>query len=130
LGPGLLQQPVRFALALGLVVAGGLLLYELVGVVEVFALALIMALALAPAVDFLVGLGLPRFLALLVVLCALAVGIGLLGYIVAPLLFEQVGDFARRAPAVARGVQDTCAASARTTPVFSADQRAGWRAWI
>ena len=105
MGPGLLQQPVRFALALGLVVAGGLLLYELVVVVEVFALALIMALVLAPAVDFLVGLGLPRFLALLAVLCALAVGIGLLGYIVAPLLFEQVGDFAKRAPAVARGVQ-------------------------
>ena len=105
MGPGLLHQPARFALALGLVVAGGLLLYELVGVVEVLALALIMALVLTPAVEFLVGLGLPRFLALVAVLCAFVVGIGLLGYIVVPLLFEQVGDFARRAPGVARNVQ-------------------------
>ena len=46
---------------------------------RVLALALIMALILAPGVDFLVGLRLPRFVALLVVLCTLVVGIGLLG---------------------------------------------------
>ncbi len=96
---------MRFALGLGIVVAGGLLLYELIGVVEVLALALIMALVLAPAVDYMVGLGFPRFLALVVVVGAVVLGIGILGYIVAPLLFEQVGDFARRAPAVARIVQ-------------------------
>src|SRR3712207_5933105 len=90
---------------LGLVFAGGLLLYELVGVVEVLALALIIALVISPAVDLLVGLGLPRFLALAVVVGTVAVGIGLLGYIVAPLIFDQLGDFARRAPGVARRVQ-------------------------
>ncbi|MDQ3834540.1 MAG: AI-2E family transporter, partial [Actinomycetota bacterium] len=63
-----LLQPVRFALVLGLIVAGGLLLYKLVGVLEVLALALLIALILDPAVNFLVRLRLPRLLALLVVL--------------------------------------------------------------
>lgn len=99
------MRSARFAIVLGLVVAGGLLLYELVGVVEVLALALIIALVLAPAVGFLVGLGLPRFLALVVVVGAVVVGVGLVGYIVAPLILDQVGDFARRAPAAARNIQ-------------------------
>lgn len=103
--PGFYRS-ARFALVLGLVVAGGLLLYELVSVVEVLALAIIVALALVPAVDFLVGQGLPRFLALAVVVGSVGVGVGLLGYIVAPLVFDQLGDFARRAPGVARRVQE------------------------
>ena len=65
-GPSLFQL-ARFALVLGLFVTGGLLLYELIGVIEVLALALIIALILAPAVDLLVRLRFPRFLALLVV---------------------------------------------------------------
>jgi hypothetical protein len=59
---------MRFALALGLIAAGGLLLYELVGVIEVLALALIIALILDPTVNLLVRLRFPRFVALLVVL--------------------------------------------------------------
>jgi predicted PurR-regulated permease PerM len=105
IGPSLFQM-ARFALVLGLLVVGGLLLYELIGVIEVLALALIIALILAPAVDLLVRLRLPRFLALLVVLAGVVVGFGLLGYIVLPLLSDQGSDFLARAPGVVRSVQD------------------------
>ena len=101
-----LLQPVRLALALGLLVAGGLLFYELVGVIEVLALALLIALILDPAVNLLVRLRIPRFLALLVVLAGVVVGIGLLGYIVLPILLDQGGDFLAQAPGVARSIQE------------------------
>ncbi len=104
MGPSLLQS-ARFALVLGLIVAGGLLLYELVGVIEVLALALLIALILDPAVNLLVRLRLPRFLALLVVLAGVVVGLGLLGYIVLPVLLAQGEDFLAQAPGVARSVQ-------------------------
>jgi predicted PurR-regulated permease PerM len=97
---------LRFALALGLIVAGGLLLYELVGVIEVLALALIIALILDPAVNLLVRLRFPRFVALLVVLTCAVVGFGFLGYIVVPLLSEQGSDFLARAPGVVQSVQE------------------------
>ena len=105
MGSGVMQ-PLRFALVLGLLVAGGLLLYELIGVVEVLVLALLIALVLAPAVDFLVGLGLPRSLALVAVVMGVAVAFGLLGYIVVPLLLDQGGEFVARAPGVARRAQE------------------------
>ncbi len=105
MGPSLLQS-ARFALVLGLIVAGGLLLYELVGVIEVLALALLIALILDPAVNLLVRLRLPRFLALLVVLACVVVGLGLLGYIVLPVLLAQGEDFLSQAPGVARSVQE------------------------
>ncbi len=101
-----LFQVARFALVLGLLVAGGLLLYELVSVIEVLALALLIALILAPAVNLLVRLKLPRFLALLVVLSGVVLGFGLLGYIVLPLLSAQGNDFLVRVPGVVRSVQD------------------------
>lgn len=82
------------------------MLYELVSVIEVLALALLLALILAPAVNFLVRLRFPRFLALLVVLGGVVVGFGLLGYIVLPLLSDQGNDFLTRAPGVVRSVQD------------------------
>lgn len=104
MGPSLLQS-ARFALVLGLLVAGGLLLYELVSVIEVLALALLIALILDPAVDLLVRLRFPRFLALLMVLSGVVVGFGLLGYIVLPILSEQGSDFLARAPSVVRSVQ-------------------------
>lgn len=104
-GPSLFQS-ARFALVLGLLVAGGLLLYELVDVIEVLALALLIALILDPTVDLLVRLKFPRFLALLVVLSGVVVGFGLLGYIVLPLLSDQGNDFLTRAPGVVRGVQE------------------------
>ena len=104
MGPSLLQS-ARFALVLGLLVAGGLLLYELVSVIEVLALALLIALILDPAVDLLVRLRFPRFLALLMVLSGVVVGFGLLGYIVLPILSEQGSDFLSRAPSVVRSVQ-------------------------
>src|ERR671938_1776651 len=97
-------QPARFALALGLLAAGGFLFYELVGVIEVLALALLIALILDPAVDLLVRLRFPRYLALLVVLACVVVGFGLLGYIVLPILSEQGSDFLARAPSVVRSV--------------------------
>ena len=100
---------MRFALALGLIAAGGLLLYELVGVIEVLALALIIALILDPAVNLLVRLRFPRFVALLVVLGCVVVGFGLLGYIVLPLLSEQGSDFLVRAPGVIQCVQQYAA---------------------
>jgi predicted PurR-regulated permease PerM len=103
-GPSLLQS-VRFALVLGVLVAGGLLLYELVGVIEVLALALLIALILDPAVNLLVRLKFPRFLALLVVLGGVVLGVGLSGYIVLPILSEQGGDFLARLPGVVRSVQ-------------------------
>jgi predicted PurR-regulated permease PerM len=87
-------------------VAGGLLFYELVGVIEVLALALLMALILDPAVNLLVRLRFPRFLALLTVLGGVVVGIGFLGSIVLPILLEQGGDFLAQAPGVARSVQE------------------------
>src|SRR5215210_5444417 len=101
-----LFQSVRSALVLGLLVAGGFLLYELVGVIEVLALALLIALILAPAVDLLVRLKFPRFLALLVVLGGVIVGFGLLGYIVLPLLSDQGNDFLIRVPGVVHNVQE------------------------
>ena len=104
MGPSLLQS-ARFALVLGLLVAGGLLLYELVSVIEVLALALLIALILDPAVALLVRLRFPRFLALLMVLSGVVVGFGLLGYIVLPILSEQGSDFLARAPSVVRSVQ-------------------------
>jgi predicted PurR-regulated permease PerM len=104
--PSLLQQPARFALALGLLVAGGLLFYKLIGVIEVLALALLIALILDPAVNLLVRLGFPRFLALLTVLAGVVVGIGLLGYIVLPIFLSQGGEFLAQAPAVAYNVQE------------------------
>jgi predicted PurR-regulated permease PerM len=55
-----LLTSARFALVLVLLAAAGLLLYELVGVIEVLALALLIALILAPAVDLLVYLRFPR----------------------------------------------------------------------
>jgi len=104
-GPSLLQS-ARFALLFGLLLAGGLLLYELLGVVEVLALALLIALILDPAVNLLVRLHLPRFLALLVVLGGVVLGFGLLGYIVLPILLDQGGEFLARAPGVASSVQE------------------------
>jgi predicted PurR-regulated permease PerM len=104
-GPSL-SQPVRFALVLGLLVAGGLLLYELVGVIEVLALALLIAMILDPAVELLVRFKFPRFLALLVVVAGVIVGFGLLGYIVLPLLSDQGNDFLARVPGVVRSVQE------------------------
>ena len=104
-GPSLFQL-ARFALVLGLLVVGGLLLFELIGVIEVLALALIIALILSPAVDLLVRLRFPRFLALLIVLAGVVVGFGLLGYIVLPLLSDQGSDFLARAPSVVRNIQD------------------------
>jgi predicted PurR-regulated permease PerM len=106
MGPTSLLQPARFALALGLLVAGGFLFYELVGVIEVLALALLIALILDPAVGLLVRLGFPRFLALLAVLGGVVLGFGLLGYIVLPILLEQGGDFLAQAPGVARRAQE------------------------
>ena len=100
---------MRFALALGLIAAGGLLLYELVGVIEVLALALIIALILDPTVNLFVRLRFPRFVALLVVLGCVVVGFGLLGYIVLPLLSEQGSDFLVRAPGVIQSVQQYAA---------------------
>ena len=105
MGPSLLQS-ARFALLFGLLLAGGLLLYELLGVVEVLALALLIALILDPAVNLLVRLHLPRFLALLVVLGGVVLGFGLLGYIVLPILLDQGGEFLARAPGVASSVQE------------------------
>jgi predicted PurR-regulated permease PerM len=104
-GPSFLQS-ARFALLFGLLLAGGLLLYELLGVVEVLALALLIALILDPAVNLLVRLHLPRFLALLVVLGGVVLGFGLLGYIVLPILLDQGGEFLARAPGVASSVQE------------------------
>ncbi len=106
MGPSLLQPATRFALVLGLLVVGGLLFYELVGVIEVLALALLIALILDPAVNLLVRLGFPRFLALLAVLAGVVVGIGLLGYIVLPIFLEQGADFLEGAPGVARNIQE------------------------
>jgi predicted PurR-regulated permease PerM len=103
-GPSL-AQATRFAVVLGLLVAGGLLLYELVGVIEVLALALLMAMILSPAVDMLVRLKFPRFLALLVVVAGVVVGFGLLGYIVVPILSEQGNEFLARVPGVVRSVE-------------------------
>ena len=100
-----LLQPVRFALVLGILVAGGLLLYKLIGVLEVLALALLIALILDPAVNLLVRLRLPRFLALLVVLAGVVVGLSLLGYIVLPVILGQGEDFLTQAPDVVRNVQ-------------------------
>ncbi len=105
MGSSLLQS-ARFALVLGLLVAGGLLLYELLDVVEVLALALLMALILDPAVNLLVRFRFPRFLALLTVLAGVVLGFGLLGYIVLPVLLEQGTDFLAQAPGVAQRVQE------------------------
>ncbi len=105
MGP-ILLRPARFALALGLLLAGGFLLYELVGVLEVLALALLIALILDPAVGLLVRLGFPRTVALLTVLGGLVVGIGLLGYTVLPILLDQGEDFLAQAPGVAFSVQE------------------------
>ena len=104
--PSLLQPATRFALALGLLVGGGILFYELVGVIEVLALALLIALILDPAVNLLVRLRFPRFVALLAVVGGVVVGIGLLGYIVLPVFLEQGADFLEGAPGVARSVQE------------------------
>jgi predicted PurR-regulated permease PerM len=111
-------KPLRFALALGLIVAGGLLLYELVGVIEVLALALIIALILDPAVNLLVRLRFPRFVALLVVLTCAVVGFGFLGYIVVPLLSEQGSDFLARAPGVVQSVQEYAGDLAASYPAL------------
>ena len=124
MGSGLLQS-VRFALVLGLLVAGGLLLYELIGVVEVLVLALLMALVLAPAVDFLVGLGLPRFLALVAVVLGVVVSFGLLGYIVVPLLLDQGGEFVARAPGVVRRVQEYVQAMGERYPALGGSGSGG-----
>ena len=120
MGTGLLQS-VRFAFALGLLVVGGLLLYELIGVVEVLVLAVLIALVLAPAVDFLVGVGLPRFIELLVVVMGVMVAFGLLGYIVVPLLLNQGGEFVARAPGVARRVQEYVQGVGQSYPVLGGD---------
>lgn len=122
MGSGLLQS-VRFALVLGLLVVGGLLLFELIGVVEVLVLALLIALVLAPAVDFLVGVGLPRFLALLVVVMGVVVAFGLLGYIVMPLLLDQGGEFVARAPGVARRVQEYAHGMSESYPALGGGRR-------
>ena len=111
-------QPLRFALALGLIAAGGLLLYELIGVIEVLALALIIALILDPAVNLLVRLRFPRFVALLVVLGCVVVGFGFLGYAVVPLLSEQGSDFLARAPGVVQSVQQYAAELAASYPAL------------
>lgn len=118
MSPSLLQ-PARFALALGLLVAGGLLFYKLIGVVEVLALALLIALILDPAVNLLVRLGFPRFLALLTVLAGVVVGLGLLGYIVLPIFLSQGGDFLAQAPAVAYNVQEYVRALSERYPALS-----------
>ncbi len=104
MGTSLLSS-ARFALVLVLLAIAGLLLYELIGVIEVLALALLIALILAPAVDLLVYLKFPRVLALLVVLAGVVVGFGLLGYIVIPIITDQGGDFLARVPGVIRGVE-------------------------
>lgn len=104
MGTSLLSS-ARFALVLVLLAAAGLLLYELIGVIEVLALALLIALILAPAVDLLVYMKVPRVLALLVVLAGVVVGFGLLGYIVLPIVTEQGGDFLARVPGVVRGIE-------------------------
>ena len=120
MGTGLLQS-VRFAFVLGLLVVGGLLLYELIGVVEVLVLAVLIALVLAPAVDFLVGAGLPRSLALLIVVLGVIVAFGLLGYIVVPLLLNQGGEFVARAPGVVRRVQEYVQGVGESYSVLGAD---------
>lgn len=104
MGTSLLSS-ARFALVLVLLAAAGLLLYELVGVIEVLALALLIALILAPAVDLLVYLRFPRILALLVVLAGVVLGLGLLGYIVVPIITDQGGDFLARVPSVVRSIE-------------------------
>ena len=118
-------QPARFALVLGLLVVGGLLFYELVDVLEVLALALLMALILDPAVNLLVRLKFPRFLALLSVLGGVLVGFGLLGYIVLPLLLEQGGDFLEGAPGVARSVQEYVQNLSERYPVLGSGSGGG-----
>jgi predicted PurR-regulated permease PerM len=60
---------------------------------------------LSPAVDMLVRLKFPRFLALLVVVAGVVVGFGLLGYIVVPILSEQGNEFLARVPGVVRSVE-------------------------
>src|SRR3712207_2721503 len=109
---------MRFALALGLIAAGGLLLYDLIGVIEVLALALIIALILDPAVNLLVRLRFPRFAARLVVLGCVVVGFGFLGYAVVPLLSEQGSDFLARGPGVVQSVQQYAADLAASYPAL------------
>ena len=116
---------MRFALVLGLLAVGGLLLYELIGVVEVLVLALLIALVLAPAVDFLVSVGLPRFLALVAVVMGVIVAFGLLGYIVVPLLLDQGGEFVARAPGVVRRVQEYAQGVGERYPVLGGSGSGG-----
>ena len=117
MGPSL-PQATRFALVLGLLFAGGFLLYELIGVIEVLALAFLMAMILTPAVDLLVRLKFPRFLALILVVVGVAVGFGLLGYIVLPILSEQGNEFLARAPSVVRSVEGYLASLAERYPAL------------
>lgn len=73
---------------------------------EVLALALIIALVLDPAVGLLMRLGFPRFLALLTVVGGAVAGLGLLGYVVLPVLLEQGEAFLSRVPGVAFSIQE------------------------
>lgn len=94
------------------------MLYELVGVIEVLALALLMAMILSPAVNLLVRIRFPRILALLVVLAGVILGFGLLGYIVLPLLSEQGSEFLARVPGVIRSVEGYIAELTEQYPVL------------
>jgi predicted PurR-regulated permease PerM len=113
------DSATRFAVVLALLGAGGFLAFRLVGVLEVLALALLIALVLDPAVNLLVHRArFPRALALLAVVLGAALSLGLLGYIVLPLFLDQGSDFLRRAPGAARAVQGYVEDLAREYPAL------------
>lgn len=104
--------------------AAGLLLRELVGVIEVLTLALLIALIMDPAVNRLQRLRIPRWLATLMVVGIGVALITVLGSIMLPLLAQQVGDFLVQAPNVARSVQNYILALQERYPAIQAGDRA------
>ncbi len=115
------EGPIFRALARALGLAAALVaalwfLNAILGVLLIFAFIAILAIALNPAVTWLEGRRVPRAVGTLLILGGLAVGAGLLGWLVVPRLVQQLADLTAALPGYAAALADRIAAALADYP--------------
>lgn len=91
-------------------------LNAILGILLVFAFIAILAIALNPAVTWLEGRRVPRAAGTLLILAGIAVGAGLLGWLVVPRLVQQLADLAAALPGYVTALTDRVASALADYP--------------
>ncbi len=91
-------------------------LNAILGVLLIFAFIAILAIALNPAVTWLEERRVPRAAGTLLILAGIAVGTGLLGWLIVPRLVQQLADLAAALPGYATALTDRIASALADYP--------------